>query len=164
MIAVVDKKVAAGVAAVTVVGLAALAIRKAEAPPEEEGAPRGRLHLEVIPFEAQGYAFDDVRGQGYFTGAIVRVTGRATSGDPAPDMTLEIYDNAVLADSAIRTGVNLGQDHFLEVTISTVGGHIVYGKMTLDNPIGTFEFETAPQSFNIGTPPTGDLTLTVTPM
>lgn len=47
MINMVDKKVVAGVAALTAVGIAALALSRAKAAPGEEGAPEGEVTIEV---------------------------------------------------------------------------------------------------------------------
>ena len=160
----VDKKVAAGVAAVAIVGTAAaLALRGAEAPPVEEGAPECEVSLEVTSLESQGFSFDDVQGA-WGVGASINVNGICTAGFPVPSMVLELYDNAGLRKTLTPPSVVLGTPYTLSdtMTVADVGGHTVYGRMVLTNPLGSYEFTSPSQSFDIGEVPPGEVTIDVT--
>lgn len=163
----VDKKVAAGVAAVAAVGIAAYALsRKAEAPPEEEGAPEGEVSIEVTSLGSpEGFSFEDVLGQAQWgVGATVNVMGVCTAGYPAPSMLLELYDNGVVRKTTTVPSVTLGTTYTLSDTmgLADVGDHVVYGRMLLENPLGAYEFVSLSQSFSIGEVPPGEVTLEVT--
>jgi len=163
----VDKKVAAGAAAIAIIGTAAaLALRGAEAPPVEEGAPEGEVSIEITPLgRPEGFSFDDVQGVEWGVGATVKVNGVCTAGYPAPQMVLELYDNGVKRKTMTVPSVTLGQTYSLSETMGAadVGDHVVYGRMVLTNALGSWEFTTSPpQSFSIGVEPPGEVTITVT--
>lgn len=162
----VDKKVVAGVAVLTAAGIAALALsRRAEAPPVGEGAPEGEVSIEVASLGMpEGYSYEDVEGA-WGVGSTIKVNGKCTAGFPVPTMTLELYDKTVLRKSlAVPSPIVLGTMYTLTDTMGVldVGNHIVYGRMLLTNPLGTYEFKTATQTFDIGTAPPGEITLEVT--
>jgi hypothetical protein len=161
----VDKKAAAGIAILTGVGIAALALtRKAEAPPTEEGAPEGEVTIEVTPLGMpEGYSFEDVEGA-WGVGSTIKVNGKCTAGFPVPSMLLELYDKGVKRKETTIAAVTLGTPYTLTDTMGAadVGDHTVYGRMVLTNPLGSYEFTTATQSFSIGAAPPGEVTLEVT--
>jgi len=172
-----NKKVAAGVAVLTALGVgAALALRGAEAEePAAEGAPEGQVSIDVrsqgrttIPLgyvemdaKIQGRSIRDVKGA-WGVEAAVNVNGVCTAGFPAPDMVLELYDNDVNVQSLTVTGVLLGTPYSLPWTIGAIGTHTVYGRMVLTNPLGSYEFTSDPVTFDIGEVPPGDVDIDVT--
>jgi len=163
----VDKKiVAAGVVAVAAVGTGvALALRGAEGePPVEEGAPEGEVSLESTPQgRPEGFSFDDVKGA-WGVGATINVNGMATAGFPAPPMLLELYDNDVVRKTTTVPSVVIGTTYTLTDTmaVADVGPHVVYGRMVLTNPLGSWEFTSPTQSFDIGEEPPGVIDIDVT--
>jgi len=161
----VDKKAVAGVAILTGVGIAALALtRKAEAPPAGEGAPEGEVAIEVTPLGMpEGYSYEDVEGA-WGVGSTIKVNGKCTAGFPVPTMRLELYDKGVLRKFLDVPPITLNTVYTLTDTMGSadVGNHIVYGRMLLTNPLGTYEFKTATQTFDIGAAPPGEVTLEVT--
>lgn len=162
----VDKKAAAGLAlAVVGIGAAVMAVRGDEAPPENgEGAPEGDVSLEITSLgRPEGFSIDDVKGV-WGVGASINVNGVATAGFPLPTMTLELYDNGSLRKSSVVPNVALNTTQTLSdvMGVADVGAHTVYGRMLLSNPLGTWEFTSDPQSFDIGEEPPGDVTLDVT--
>ena len=171
-----NKKVAAGVLVLTAVGVgAALALRGAEAPPVEEGAPEGQVSIEVrsqgratVPLgyvemdvTVQGKSARDVKGA-WGVAADITVNGVCTAGFPAPDMLLELYDNGVLSTSISIPNVILGSTYTLPQAIGAIGAHSVYGRMVLTNPLGSYEFTSDPVDFDIGEVPPGDVDIDVT--
>ena len=159
-----NKKVAAGVAVLAAVGVgAALALRGAEAPPVEEGAPEGEVSLKITPLGSQGFSLDDVQGV-WGVGATINVNGVCTAGFPVPSMVLELYDNAGLRKTLTPPTVVLGTTYTLTDTmgLADVGGHTIYGRMVLTNPLGSYEFTSPSQSFDIGEVPPGDVDIDVT--
>lgn len=160
----VDKKVVAGVAVLAAVGTAAaLALRGVEAPPVEEGAPEGDVSIEITPLGSQGFSLDDVQGV-WGVGATINVNGICTAGFPVPTMVIELYDNAGLRKTFTPPSVVLGTTYTLTdtMTVADVGGHTVYGRMVLTNPLGSYEFTSPAQSFDIGEAPPGEVTIDVT--
>ena len=160
----VDKKVVAGVAVLAALGVGAVvALRPGEAPPVEEGAPEGEVTIEITPLgRPEGFSFDDVQGA-WGVGATVTVKGKAIGGYPIPTMVLELYDNDVLRKT-LTPSVILGTTFTLTETmgVDDVGGHTVYGRMVLTNLLGSFEFTSVSQSFDIGAEPPGEVTIDVT--
>jgi len=173
----VDKKVVAGVVALAAVGAAALALKGAEAPPVEEGAPEGEVTIEVTPqgrslvpmgdvslkVKIQGRTLDDVKGV-WGVGATINVNGLCTAGFPIPSMVLELYDNGVIRKTTTVPSVVLGTTYNLSETMGSadIGDHAVYGRMVLSNELGSYEFTTDTQSFSIGEEPPGEVTIEVT--
>jgi len=150
----------------TGVGIAALALsRRAEAPPTEEGAPEGDLSIEVTPLgRPEGYSYEDVEGA-WGVGSTIKVNGKCTAGFPVPTMRLELYDKTVLRKSLdVPSPITLNTVYTLTDTMGSadVGNHSVYGRMLLTNALGTYEFKTATQTFDIGAVPPGEITLEVT--
>lgn len=82
--------------------------------------------------------------------AIATVRGRATGGFPAPDMRLYVYDNDVLIGYEDFSAVSLGSWYTFEKVLTGAGIHRVYGKMRLSNELGTFNFETETEEFELG--------------
>jgi hypothetical protein len=161
----VNKKAVAGVAIVAVVGTSALLLtRKAEAPPGAEGAPEGEVTIEVTPLgRPEGYSLEDVQGA-WGVGSTIKVNGKCTAGFPVPTMRLELYDKTVLRKSLDVPPITLNTLYTLTDTMGAadVGNHIVYGRMLLTNPLGSWEFKTPTQTFDIGAAPPGEVTLEVT--
>ncbi len=143
-------------------GLAALAL-KGGGEPAGEGAPEGHVSLKITPLGRSGRGIDDVQGA-WGVGATVNVNGVVTAGFPVPSMVLELYDNAVLRKTVTPPSVVLGTTYTLTDTmgVADVGGHTVYGRMVLTNPLGAYEFTSPTQSFDIGEAPPGDITIDVT--
>jgi len=138
--------------------VAAIALTQAK----EEPTPSGELRLEV--WAPEPYSVDEVQGQASVA-ALVRLTGKALSGVPAPDMTLELYDNGVLRASSSFPGVDLNVEYTLDenfVSPADLGSHDVYGVLTLTNEVGTIQYQTVVSTFVIGEAPTGEITITVT--
>ena len=162
----VNKKAVAGAAVVTALGVAAaLALRGAEAPPVEEGSPEGEVSIEVTSLgRPEGFSFDDVKGA-WGVGSTIKVNGKCTAGYPVPTMRLELYDKAVLRKFLdVLPPITLNTLYSLTDTMGSadVGNHIVYGRMLLTNPLGTWEFTTPTQTFDIGVAPPGEVILEVT--
>ena len=174
----VDKKVAVGIAVLAAVGTGvALVLRGDEAPLEGGGAPEGEVSLEITPqgralvplgyvsmaVEIQGRSLDDVKGV-WGVGATINVNGKVTAGFPVPTMVIELYDNGVLRQTLTPPSVVLGTTYTLSETLAAadVGDHTIYGRMVLSNELGSFEFTSAEQSFDIGEVPPGEVTIEVT--
>jgi len=172
-----NKKVAAGVAAVAIVGTAAvLALRGAEEPPVEEGAPQGEVSIEITPLGMpEGYSFEDVQGlleEGWGEDATIHVNGKCLSGFPVPSMRIELWDGPSTAGATLRSflevpSATIGTTFTLTEVISGVpetGVHVVYGKMSLTNEIGTIDYRsTEPDlTFEIGVTAPGEITIDVT--
>lgn len=160
----VNKKAVAGAAALTALGVAALALSQREAPPVEEGAPEGEVTIEIKTLgRPKGFSFEDVKGV-WGVGATVKVNGKCTAGFPVPTMHLELYDNGAKRKESNITDVTLGTTYTLQDTmaVADVGSHTVYGRMVLTNPLGSYEFTSSSQSFDIGEVPPGEVTLEVT--
>jgi len=80
---------------------------------------------------------------------LVRVTGKVTAGKPAPDMTLEILDKDVAVESKHWVEVAIDESRSLEAKVTEPGDHEVYGRMTLENPVGRVSYETPRHRFTL---------------
>lgn len=103
----------------------------------------------------------------WYTHVKVGIAGKASRGAAPVDMTLEIYDNGVLAGSAHESGVTLGVEYFASAELGSVAGnaaganlgeHTLKGKLTLSNPIGSKSYETTSVTIGIGQVPAGEVT------
>ena len=104
----------------------------------------------------------------------VTLTGKALTGAPAPDMTLEVLGLAkdgTYKQLAIETfpivilntpyvNTNGFDAAYLSGKLNTGwGSNTVKGKITLTNIIGTWTKETSPVTFVLGIAPTGEITV-----
>jgi len=103
----------------------------------------------------------------WYTHVKVEIAGRASKGAAPVDLTLEIYDNGVLAGSAHESGVTLGREYVASLELGSVAGnaaganlgeHTLKGKLTLSNPVGSKSYETTSTTIGIGQVPTGEVT------
>lgn len=162
----VNKKAAAGVAALTAVGIAALALSRREAPLVEEGSPEGEVALEVTSLGMpQGYSYEELYGA-YGVGSTITITGKCTAGFPKPEMKLEILDKGVVKKTKTITSVELvigtAYTDTLTMGAADVGDHSIVGRMVLTNPLGSYQFTTAASTFDIGVIPPGEVSIVVT--
>lgn len=143
----------AGVAAVAVVSVGVALARKA-APPTP--SPGGKIQIKVKPVETAG-------GRGYpqaVTSVSIELTGTATAGVPAPDMTLQIIRDGVVVEEKTFPSVALNTPQTITRFDAIPGTHTVQGKMKLSNIIGTKEYETAVKTYTIGEAPAGEIVIT----
>lgn len=103
----------------------------------------------------------------WYTHVKVEISGRALKGDAPVDMTLRILDSGVVAGSAQKSGVVLGQEYFIELELGGVNGneaglnmglHTLKGHITLSNDKGTETYETESRTIAIGQVPGGVVT------
>lgn len=158
-----DKRKAAGVAVALVSAFAAGAyvLSRRRKPEVGEGVPRGEVSISIKPLgKVEGVMGSPAWG----VGSTIKVNGKCTAGYPVPTMLLELYDAGKVRKTMTVTSVVLGTVYTLTDTMGSadVGAHTVYGRMVLTNPLGSWEFKTATQSFDIGVVPPGEITLEVT--
>lgn len=103
----------------------------------------------------------------WYTHAKAEIAGRASKGAVPVDLTLEIYDNGVLAGSAHESGVTLGREYVTSLELGSVDGnaaganlgeHALKGKLTLSNSMGSKSYETTSVTIGIGQVPVGEVT------
>lgn len=82
--------------------------------------------------------------------ATVTTRGRGTGGFPAPNLLLEVYDQGVKIASIDIGVVVSGNWYELEAEVTGPGVHTVYGRMVLTNPLGSYEFTTPTEEFELG--------------
>jgi len=80
---------------------------------------------------------------------LARLTGTVLAGIPAPSMSLEILDKEVSIESGFWAEVPVQESRSLEVKITELGDHEVYGRMTLENPVGRVSYETPRHRFTL---------------
>ena len=103
----------------------------------------------------------------WYTHVKAEIAGRASKGAAPVDLTLEIYDNGVLAGSAHESEATLGREYFASLELGGVNGnaaganlgeHTLQGKLKLINPEGSVEYDTDPVTIGIGQVPVGEVT------
>lgn len=103
----------------------------------------------------------------WYTHVKVEITGRASKGAAPVDLTLEIYDNGVLAGSAHESGAVLGTRYYASLELGSpdgnaaykdIGEHTLQGRLRLSNPEGSVTYETDSLIIGIGQVPTGEVT------
>ncbi len=82
--------------------------------------------------------------------ATVKIRGKGTGGFPAPSMLLEIYDQGVKIESTAFGVIVVGNWYEVEAEVTGAGTHTVYGRMVLSNPLGSYEFTTPTEEFELG--------------
>ena len=103
----------------------------------------------------------------WYTHVKVEIAGKASKGAAPVDLTLEIYDNGVLAGSAHESGVTLGREYVASLELGSVAGnaaganlgeHTLKGKLTLSNLEGVKTYETNALTIGVGQVPVGEVT------
>lgn len=86
------------------------------------------------------------------TSATVTVKGRATGGYPIPTMRLYVYDKGVQVGYKDFSPISIGAWYTYEKIVTGAGGHQVYGRMVLVNPLNPagWEWTTATKTFELG--------------
>jgi len=103
----------------------------------------------------------------WYTFVEVKIGGRASKGAAPVDLTLEIYDNGVLAGSTSESGVVLGNVYFTSIILGSdagneaglnLGEHTLQGRLLLSNAEGSVSYETESITIGIGQFPAGEIT------
>ena len=82
----------------------------------------------------------------------VTLTGKTTTGIPAPDMTLTIWEGSTKLQTATFAAVPTGESRSIQYPDSRPGVHTIYGDMVLKNSVGEKTYTSNTVSYTV-TPP-----------
>ena len=120
---------------------------------------KGHVTVEVIPVGAISHSSPEA-----YASVILKVTGLATHGIPAPTMALSLVIDGTLLPhqySKIYTSVELAKEYYLEHPYEQTGNHTAHAFLKLSNDYGTFELKSGTIGFTIGQEPAGHITVGV---
>jgi len=147
------------------IGMAILAIGLLYILGRRNGAPEPVTPPDDKGVAAEGHVTVGIIAEGDhnpYVSVILKVTGLATHGVPAPNMRLQLYIDNSPSSMKDYPSVTLGQEYYLEDFYSVPGYHEAYAKLTLTNIHGTFPLTSGTIGFEIGEPgeePAGHVTV-----
>ena len=118
---------------------------------------KGHVTLEVIPVGAITHSSPEA-----YASVILKVTGLATHGIPAPNMELSLSIDGSLLPGEMKVmyySVELAKEYYLEVPYDKAGKHTAYAFLRLSNAYGVYPLKGGVVGFDIGEAPLGHVTL-----